>query len=86
MFSIIVFDTHLISSRIQRHFVITAHRSSRDITVIWSYFSVTWQFSTNFQKIFKYQNLLISVQWGPSCSKRAGGRADGRTDRQTCRS
>ena len=36
-----------------------------------------------FEKIFKYQNSLISVQWGPSCSMRADGNTE--TDRQTDR-
>ena len=32
--------------------------------------------------MFKYQISWKSVQWDPSCSMRAGGRTDGRTDRQ----
>jgi len=35
-------------------------------------------FSTDFRKIRKYKFSRMAVQWGPSCSMRANGRAEGR--------
>ena len=45
-------------------------------------FNKTWIFfSTDFRKSLKYQILLKSVQWEPSCSMLTDGRTDGWTRR-----
>jgi len=47
--------------------------------LLFAYFSDTPLFYKDFRKILKYQILLKSIQWEPSCSMRT----DGRTDRHT---
>jgi hypothetical protein len=45
-------------------------------------FKETWNFSTVFRNIFKYQNSWKSVQWEPSRSMRTDRRTDGRTKKR----
>jgi hypothetical protein len=46
------------------------------VPLILSDFKYTWIFSTDFQKILKYQIAWISVQWEPSFFMRADGQTD----------
>ena len=55
---------------IQRVFVITVHRSSCKVLLLFSDFNETWVFSTDFRKKFKYQISSHSVERGLSCSMR----------------
>jgi len=45
------------------------------------HFNYTWNFSTDFRQLLKYQILWKSYQWQPICSMRTDGHRDRRTDR-----
>jgi hypothetical protein len=50
--------------------------ASCDVPFILAHCNETWNFSTDFRRIFKYQISRQSVQWDRSCSVRTDGRTD----------
>ena len=67
-------ETFLILRRIHRDIVINVHRSYCKVPASLVIFKETWIFSKDSE--VRYQILWRSIQWGPSCSTRAGGRTD----------
>ena len=72
----------LILRRTHRDIVINLHRTSCKVPVILFIFKETWIFSIDFRKILKYEIVLKSVQWKPSCSMHR----DEQTNRRTWQS
>jgi len=78
-------ETFLILRRTERDRIINVLWSSREVPLAVSDFNETRKLLTDFQKIFKYQISLNSVQWEPSCCVQTDKRrSDNRqTDKDT---
>ena len=76
----ILSERFLILIRIQQDFI-NVYRVSCVAPIIIVRLSEIWNFLTDFQKTFKYQNSWKSIGWQPNCSMRADGWIDGQTGR-----
>ena len=80
----ILSEIFLILKRYEWAVIINTQRSSFEVPLVLSYFNETWIFSTDFQKVLKYQLSRKSVMWAPSFSMRTDRQTDGKwTDKQT---
>ena len=68
-------ETFVIIRRHKRGIIINVHRSSCKVPLLLPDFHETWIFSTDCQKIIKYQISWKPVQWKPSCYMRPGWHA-----------